>query len=83
MFIDDLQFKTLWLKPERSYIVANQSVVPQLESLVGAEHLSLVAESGGKVVVTNHPLAVSRVDPPNAIGGVNKVAQLSKARSVQ
>jgi hypothetical protein len=36
VFIDDLQFKNLWLKPERSYIVAKQNVVPQLESLVGA-----------------------------------------------
>jgi len=39
-------------------------VVPQLESLVGAEHLNLLAASGGKVVLTNQPAAVSRAEPP-------------------
>jgi hypothetical protein len=58
VFIDDSQFENLWLKPERSYMVANQSVVPQLESMVGSAHLNLVAASGGKVVLTNRPVAV-------------------------
>jgi 4-amino-4-deoxy-L-arabinose transferase-like glycosyltransferase len=83
VFIDDLQFKNLWLKPERSYIVANQNVVPRLESLVGAEHLSVVAASGGKVVLTNLPLAVSRGEPPTAPSGAKTVARLSEAGSVQ
>jgi 4-amino-4-deoxy-L-arabinose transferase-like glycosyltransferase len=64
VFIDDSQFKNLWLKPERSYIVAKQDVVPQLQSLVGAPELNLVAASGGKVVLTNHPIATSGVEPP-------------------
>ncbi|MGA8491387.1 MAG: glycosyltransferase family 39 protein [Terriglobales bacterium] len=64
VFIDDAQFKNLWLKPERSYIVAKESVVPQLESLVGAADLNLVAESGGKVVLTNHPISISESEPP-------------------
>jgi len=59
VFIDDSQFKNLWLKPERSYIVAKENVVPQLESLVGAARLNLVAASGGKVVLTNCPVAIS------------------------
>src|SRR6202050_326336 len=29
VFINDLQFKSLWLKPDRSYIVARQSAIPQ------------------------------------------------------
>jgi 4-amino-4-deoxy-L-arabinose transferase-like glycosyltransferase len=66
VFIDDLQFKNLWLKPERAYIVAVQKVVPQLESLVGAEHLIVVAASGGKVVLTNRPSAISQDEPPKA-----------------
>jgi 4-amino-4-deoxy-L-arabinose transferase-like glycosyltransferase len=57
VFIDDSQFKDLWLKPERSYIVASQNVVPQLESLVGSERLNLVSASGGKILLTNRPLA--------------------------
>jgi len=60
VFIDDSQFKSLWLKPDRSYIVARQGAVPQLESLVGAEHLNLVAKSGGKVVLTNTPIVASQ-----------------------
>jgi 4-amino-4-deoxy-L-arabinose transferase-like glycosyltransferase len=66
VFIDDSQFRNLWLRPERSYIVAKQNVIPQLESLVGAADLNLVASSGGKVVLTNHPIAASRSEPPRA-----------------
>jgi hypothetical protein len=68
VFIDDSQFKSLWLKPDRSYIVARQSAVPQLESLVGAEHLSVVATSGGKVVLTNRPIVVSQIEAPQTGG---------------
>jgi 4-amino-4-deoxy-L-arabinose transferase-like glycosyltransferase len=63
VFIDNSQFKDVWLKPERSYIVAKQNVVPELESLVGSDHLNLVALSGGKVVMTNHPIVISGSDP--------------------
>jgi 4-amino-4-deoxy-L-arabinose transferase-like glycosyltransferase len=67
VFIDDSQFKNLWLKPERSYIVAMDNVVPRLESIVGAEHLNMVATSGGKVVLTNNPIVVSKEEPPKAV----------------
>jgi hypothetical protein len=67
VFIDDSQFKNLWLKPERSYIVAMENVVPQLESIVGAAHLNMVAISGGKVVLTNNPIVVSQEEPPKAV----------------
>lgn len=68
VFIDDTQFKDLWLKPGRSYIVANQNVVPRLASLVGAEHLNLVVESGGKVVLTNLPETISQGNVSKAGG---------------
>jgi 4-amino-4-deoxy-L-arabinose transferase-like glycosyltransferase len=83
VFIDDSQFTNLWLKPERSYIVASQNVVPRLESLVGAEHLNLVVASGGKIVLTNHPVAISRGEPPETIGGEKTVARLSETQSVR
>jgi 4-amino-4-deoxy-L-arabinose transferase-like glycosyltransferase len=67
VFIDDSQFKNLWLKPERSYIVAMENVVPQLESIVGAAHLNMVAISGGKVVLTNNPIVVSQEEPPKTV----------------
>lgn len=56
VFVDDAQFKDLWNRRERSYLVAQESVLPRLEKLVGDQQLNLVAESGGKFVVTNHPL---------------------------
>ena len=68
VFIDDAQFKDLWLKDQRSYIVARQNVVPQLESLVGPENLNLVSASGGKVVLTNHPIASSAGTVTRALG---------------
>jgi 4-amino-4-deoxy-L-arabinose transferase-like glycosyltransferase len=59
VFIDDSQFKDLWLKPERSYIVAKQSALPRLQGIVGSTQLNVVATSGGKVLLANHPLARS------------------------
>jgi len=67
VFIDDAQFKALWLDPRRSYIVAEQKVVPNLEAIVGAEQLNLLAASGGKVILTNHPMAISRLEAPKAV----------------
>ena len=57
VFIDDSQFKELWLRPDRCYIVARQSAVPRLEGLVGNAQLNVVAASGGKFLLTNHPLS--------------------------
>jgi hypothetical protein len=83
VFIDDAQFKSLWLKPERSYIVAKENVVPQLQSLVGAENLNVVAASGGKVVLTNHPIASSERESNKALGTITeRVALFSEARWV-
>jgi 4-amino-4-deoxy-L-arabinose transferase-like glycosyltransferase len=53
VFIDDAQFRTLWLGPERYYIVASDSAVPRLEKLAGKSRLNLVAASGGKVLLVN------------------------------
>lgn len=57
VFINDAQFKTLWQKPERSYIVAKETGLPRLQGLVGSEQLNVVLASGGKLLLTNHPLA--------------------------
>jgi 4-amino-4-deoxy-L-arabinose transferase-like glycosyltransferase len=56
VFIDDIQFKQLWLRPERTYIVAEDTALPGLKNLVGEEKLIAVARSGGKVLLTNEPL---------------------------
>jgi hypothetical protein len=55
VFIDDAQWKNMWLGAERCYVVANDYAVPRFEKLVGKAALHVVAASGGKVVLTNHP----------------------------
>ncbi|MGC2733857.1 MAG: glycosyltransferase family 39 protein [Candidatus Acidiferrales bacterium] len=59
VFIDDTQFKDLWLAPERCYFLTFQSDLPRYERLVAPALLNVVASSGGKLLVTNHPLASS------------------------
>ena len=65
IFIDDSRFKTLWLGPERYYIVARLSAEPHLAELVGSNALTVVAESGGKVLLTNHDLAQASLQQEN------------------
>jgi 4-amino-4-deoxy-L-arabinose transferase-like glycosyltransferase len=56
VFIDDTRFKSLWLEPQRYYLVAYQADLRYIEDLVGREHLNIVARGGGKLILTNHPL---------------------------
>jgi len=62
IFINDEQWKKIWQSPERCYLVASGSALPRLQKLVESGRLRVVAESGGKLVLTNLPLA----------GGVSK-----------
>jgi hypothetical protein len=56
IFLDDAEWARLWLAPERYYIVASTPARERLEKLVGRERLYVVAEHGGKVVFSNHPV---------------------------
>ena len=56
VFINDAQWKGMWLAPARCYVVASETAVPRFEKLVGSAALHVVAASGGKVVLTNLPL---------------------------
>ena len=56
IFLDDTQWKDLWLGPERCYIVASQSALPRFENLVGSAAVNVVVSSGGKLLLTNRPL---------------------------
>ncbi len=53
VFIDDEQFKNLWLQPDRYYLVTKQSALPHLEALVGVERVKVVSTSGGKILLAN------------------------------
>ena len=68
VYIDDAQFRSLWLQPGRRYLLTKQSELPRFEGLVGRKQLSLVAESGGKVILTNHPLDRSARTQPRPAG---------------
>lgn len=59
VFIGDADFKNLWIKPERYYLLATGSAVGPMRELMGGSQLALVAESGGKYLFTNHPLETS------------------------
>jgi 4-amino-4-deoxy-L-arabinose transferase-like glycosyltransferase len=67
VFINDSQFKDLWLEPGRYYLFTFQSALPHYEELVGASRLTVVDASGGKVLLTNHPV-VSSSPPPDSGG---------------
>ena len=54
VFIKDPKFRELWLESGRFYLVAKDSALPRLQSLVGSSNLIPVKECGGKVLLTNH-----------------------------
>jgi hypothetical protein len=56
VFITDAQWRDLWLAPDRCYLVASELAVPRLKKLVNPDQLATVAQAGGKVVLSNHPL---------------------------
>lgn len=56
VFIDDRQWKTLWLQPDRWYLVVTEKSAERLKSLVEPRMLTVVARSGGKLLLTNHPV---------------------------
>ncbi len=56
-FINDTQFQRLWLTPARFYLFARATRLDELGALVGKDHLVTVTASGGKLLLTNHPIA--------------------------
>ena len=59
VFIDDPEWQKMWLGPERCYIVLSQTARPRLEKLVGAHRLYVLAESGGKLILSNQAVQSS------------------------
>ena len=52
VFIDDEEWKTLWQSPDRYYLVITEKAVGRLDPQL----LTVVAKSGGKLLLTNHPV---------------------------
>jgi 4-amino-4-deoxy-L-arabinose transferase-like glycosyltransferase len=72
VFIDDEDFKRLWLQPDRYYLVTKQSSLPRLEALVGADRVNVVATSGGKVLLANQFVRATAVAPSSPSGALSK-----------
>jgi 4-amino-4-deoxy-L-arabinose transferase-like glycosyltransferase len=53
VFLNDDQWKRMWLSPERTYLVADDEQMPRFRALVGGERLGVVLRSGGKVLLAN------------------------------
>jgi 4-amino-4-deoxy-L-arabinose transferase-like glycosyltransferase len=66
VFINDAKFATLWITQPRFYLVCAQTSLPRLQTLVGASNLEVVAQSGGKLLLTNHPLPTSGAPAPQS-----------------
>jgi 4-amino-4-deoxy-L-arabinose transferase-like glycosyltransferase len=54
VFIDDSGVARLWRTPDRYYLLVEGPSLPRMERLVGRPGLHVVAESGGKYLLTNH-----------------------------
>ncbi|MGA9585799.1 MAG: glycosyltransferase family 39 protein, partial [Terracidiphilus sp.] len=56
-FIDNAQLQHLWRTPARYYLFAKATQLNDLASIIGRDQLITVCTSGGKVLLTNHPIA--------------------------
>jgi hypothetical protein len=59
VFVVDSQLPGLWSQPQRYYLLTFRADLPRYDALVSAGQLYVVAASGGKLLLTNHPLTSS------------------------
>jgi 4-amino-4-deoxy-L-arabinose transferase-like glycosyltransferase len=57
VFIEDSQFQQIWASSNRYYLLSAESGIARLGMLAGPTNLIVVARSGGKVLLTNHPFS--------------------------
>jgi hypothetical protein len=67
VFLDNSQFKNLWAERVRYYLVTSGSALHRYDDLLGHANLYRVAESGSKLLLTNHSLEASIM--PSGPGG--------------
>ena len=83
VFVNDGQFKALWLTQQRYYLVGDPPAYQRLIATVGESNFYEVAASGGKLVWTNHPVSVTQGAetnaPANATAAYPIVRQASQA----
>jgi hypothetical protein len=64
VFIDNAAFKQRWLEAKRYYVFAELPGVQRLVHVVDRNDLYVVAISGGKFLLTNHPFSGTKPLPP-------------------
>lgn len=82
MFLTGAEFKSLWLAPARCYFLVKASNLAKYQAMVSPAAMSVVAGSGGKLLLTNHVLHISQSHPPagNGISRQDAILQLHRAR---
>lgn len=55
VFLNDTDFRKLWLSNQRYFLVAYDSALPRFRNLVGSGNLHMIIQSGGQVLLTNEP----------------------------
>lgn len=71
VFIDDLNLKDRWSGADRYYLVADHNQMGHLQALLGTQKCTVLAKSGGKLLLTNHPIShtsTSITPIPQSIG---------------
>ena len=56
VFVDDAEWRAIWLQPARCYLVITEKAAARLQKLVDPGLLVVAARSGGKLLLTNQPL---------------------------
>jgi hypothetical protein len=53
VFIDDGKLRGLWAQHTRYYLVAKSTQMPRFTALLGWQNIGILAQSGGKMLLTN------------------------------
>ena len=60
VFINNDQFRKLWASPQRYYLVVTDERRPDVDPLIEPSQMIVLASSGGKFLMTNHPIPPSK-----------------------
>jgi hypothetical protein len=60
VFIDDSKLRGLWAQRTRYYLVAKSSQLPRFTELLGQQNIGILAQSGGKMLLTNTQCCAQR-----------------------
>ncbi len=60
VFIDDNQFRKLWAEPQRYYLLVSDTRWPRVDPLIQSSQRIVLATSGGKFLLTNHPIPAGK-----------------------